>query len=460
MNKEIKWIGWDLSTSSLTAIGRTEKGEEVFVSVPMEGKAVLLGQPAHDLDLVPLMMDRVLEKIEAQGFTFAKEGVTCFSVRQHDLALLGHNNNEPVVDALSWEFELDPVAGVEELQNFREKGYESVVGPTDKRFIAVKLKWLINMIPKIAPLIKQVMTTGDAIGYWLTGNAFIGTSDGMSNAILDKNKKLALEVLQGLGFDLSWFPQPIQSGMSVGYIQKPREGDAWNPVKNRLAGWDYRAGSGDNDAGARGSGLDDFVTIVMSFGSSGTVTRIARTLAALAGNALTFEYFHHCLLLNMLEHCANWYDKFVRNNPKASELSYDQLNDLALDVPYKVIKPNEYPNDWNDWTLAQQIATIQKSIAFEMVERAAGMLKEVKDPQAPKIERVIVTGGLKQSPLILRVIKDLLGSFDIYVSALEEPFASQSAARGALITAMMPRWDFGAYGRLAKEMCPIKPLEF
>lgn len=463
MNKEIKCIGWDLSTTSLTAVGRTEKVEEVFASVPMEGKTDLLGQPAHDLNLVPLMMDAVLAKIEAQGFTFVKKGATCFSVRQHDLALLGRND-KPVVNALSWEFELDPVAGMEELRNFREKGYESIVGPTDKRFIAVKLKWLINNIPDVEPLIRQVMTTGDAIGYWLTGNARIGTSDGMSNAILDKNKKLAVEVLQGLGFDLSWFPAPIQSGMSVGIIQDPGKGDDWDPIKERLAGWDYRAGLGDNDAGARGSCLDDFVTIVLSFGSSGTVTRIARTLAALAGNALTFEYFHHRLLLNMLEHCANWYDKFVRNNPEASKLSYGQLNDIAQDVPYdliSVIKPNEYPDDWNNWTLAKQIATIQKSIAFGMVEIVKDIYKEVQDPQAPKIERLILTGGLKQSPLIQKIIRHHLDFlFDICVSALEEPFASQSAARGALITTMMPRWDFGAYGRLAKEMCPIKPLEF
>ena len=134
-----------------------------------------------------------------------------------------------------------------------------------------------------------------------------------------------------------------------------------------------------------------------------------------------------------------------------------------IPIPYddiRVIKPNKYPDDWNNLTLGEQIAAIQKSIAFGMVERAVVMLKEVQDPQAPKIERIIITGGLKQSPLILRVIKDLFGSFKIYVSALEEPFASQSAARGALITAMMLRWDFGAYGRLAKEMCPIKPLEF
>lgn len=464
MNKEIKWIGWDLSTTALTAVGRTEKGGEVFASVPTEGKTDLLGQPAHNLNLVPWMMDTVLEKIEAQGFTFTKKGATCFSVRQHDLVLLGCNN-EPIVDALSWEFELDPKAGVEELQSFRERGYEKIVGPTNKRFIAVKLKWLINSIPDIAPLIRQVMTTGDAIGYWLTGNARIGTSDGMSNAILDKNKKLALKVLRGLGFETSWFPAPIQSGMSVGIIQDPGKGDDWDPIKERLAGWDYRAGLGDNDAGARGAGLDDFVTIVMSFGSSGTVTRIARTLAALAGNALTFEYFHHRLLLNMLEHCANWYNKFIRDNSEASKLSYAELNNLAQNVSYvhiRVIKPNEYPDDWNDRTLNEQIATIQKSIAFRMVEMVGGMLKEVNDPQAPKIERVILTGGLKQSPLIQITIRHFLeffGSFKIFVSALEEPFASQSAARGALITAMMPSWDFDAYARLAKEICPLKPLE-
>ena len=330
MSKEIKWLGWDLSTTSLTAIGRTEDGQEVFASVPMRGKTTLEGQPAHDLNEVPGMMQEVLEQIEAQGFSFAEKGVICFSVRQHDMGAYDALGN-PLVSALSWEFELDPLEGIEEREMLRSQGFERIVGPINKRFLTPKLMWLLKLLPDLRQNIKAVMLTADWIGYMLTGIARTSTSDGMSNAILTLNKKLATEVLKWAGFDLSWFPEPIQSGQVVGYIQEPK-GDAWDPVKKRLAGWDYRAGLGDNDAGARGSGLDDFVTIIMSFGSSGTVTRIARTLAALAGNALTFEYFHHCLLLNMLENCANWYDKFIRNNPEANKLNYDQLNDLAQGI--------------------------------------------------------------------------------------------------------------------------------
>ena len=56
---------------------------------------------------------------------------------------------------------------------------------------------------------------------------------------------------------------------------------------------------------------DDFETMVISAGTSGTINRVCRANVPLAGNAACFEYYKNRLLLMMLADCCKWYDRFV-----------------------------------------------------------------------------------------------------------------------------------------------------
>ncbi len=465
--KEIRWIGLDFSTTGLAAVGRTADGEEVFASTPMMGAMLFLGQPAHCLNLVPFMVAKVLADLESQGFIFANKGDLCLSVRQHDLAILGLDN-QPIVPALSWQFREDDPDGDEQVIRLQEAGFEAQVGTIERRFILPKLMWLFEELPDLKGAVSSIMTTGDWIGLILTGKARLSTSDALSNALLLRtSKELAYDVLRSVGLHPFWFPVPIQSGQLVAVVQKPTHlFGLWDLVKKRLAGWSFHAGLGDNDAGARGSGLADFVTLVVSLGSSGTVTRIARAGASLAGKVLTFEYFDHTLLLNMLAQCAAWYNEWKENHPQAREMTHQEIDTLIVQKvgfdDVQPIKPGTTPGHLAEWELSRQAAAIQKSIAFEIVERVADMLLEVQDLEAPTIKKVVITGGLKRSPFLLYAIayylRNLAPTLKLYVSGLSAPFSEQAAARGAMITAMIRTGRFHDYCSVARTICPIEPL--
>lgn len=470
LHKEIRWVGLDLSTTGLAGVGRTVGGEEVFSSTPMLGKKTYHGQPAYDLKFVPAMLHTVFQGMEAKGFRFAKKGGLCLSVRQHDPALLDENY-DLVAPALSWEFgrRPDDPSGDSEVLQLQGQGFEDQVGTIEKRFIVPKMMWLFTREPNLKDVIHLMMTTGDWISLMLTGVARLSTSDGLSNALLmQATKELASEALEFAGFELSWFPEPILSGRYVGTVLDPPGAiGLWGVVRDWLAGWDVFAGLGDNDAGARGSGLADFISLIMSLGSSGTVTRIAEATATLASdlNILTFEYFRHRLLLLMLGRCASWYNDYKEAHSEARNTEHALLDARALEIGLDkalLIKPDQYPNNFDQLTLGAQVASIQKSIAFEMVERFADMIQSVKDPDASPIKRILITGGMKRSRFLLQAIEHYLmllcPRIEILVSALEEPFADQGAARGAMMTAMLGTGEFEDYQKLVTKLCPTKPL--
>ncbi|MBD3184696.1 hypothetical protein GF312_20615 [Candidatus Poribacteria bacterium] len=452
----IKYIGFDLSTTGLAAGGLTEDGQEVFNSIPMKGDTTWHDEPAFDLTFLPSLFIKALDSLKKQGFKFAQEGGLSLSVRQHDMVLLD-SDGKLLIPALSWQCN----ASVNEVKELQNMGAEKVVGRIEPRLILPKLMWALKQESDLKNKVSSVMTTGDYIAWCLTGGEpRLSTSDALSNGLLEQNtKKLAKETINSAGLNSSWFPEVIQSGTVVETV-KAGANDKWKDSAGILDSWKVVSGLGDNHAGAVGCGLSDLKTIVVSAGSSGTINRMIHPSAELVGEALCFEYYQHRLLLLMLADCATRYSRFVKEFGEDTTL--DKLNELAQQAkPGKLLYVSDsYPNVWEKLTLGEKTASVQSSIAADLASLVQMMLAEVKGEQTP-IERLVLTGGLSQSEHFRNSFRKSVSQkrdFKIYMIDRQGPMAYQAAALGATINAMVGVGIYTDLKDAARELCPLKSI--
>jgi len=459
--RQAAWGGFDLSTTGLALGVRSRAGEEAYVQTKMRGGTRWQGQPAFQLKYIPAMILQLLDKLQQDGWSFDDFALS-FSVRQHDMVLLD-GQGQLLIPALSWQCN----AASREVIRLRKQGAEEVVGRIEERFILPKLMWALSQAAGLSRQIRQVMTTGDWIALLLTGRPRLSTSDALSNGLLQQqDKKLAAGIMKRAKVNPDWFPSVLQSGTTVGKVTaSPVAGaDAdWMRVKQRLEGATVVAGLGDNHATGVGCGLDeqDFQTIVVSAGTSGTINRVCPPHVPLAGQAACFEYYRNRLLLMMLADCCKWYDRFVaRFTPKYAE-RLDALNQLVMKADpgrlRRVLHSDgreTYAPDWSVLSLGEQAASTQMSIMVELLLRVKAMQSELIEAPSPPVNFVL-TGGLSQSEFFQWVfhagVKLLAPSAKVLISARKGPLRYQTAAYGALINAMRPE-DSQAAARL----CPTR----
>ena len=457
----VAWAGFDLSTTGLALGVRSKSGDEAYAQVKMRGATTWQGQPAFDLTQTPCLVLTLLDDLESRGWTFVDTAFS-FAVRQHDMVLLDAGG-QLLMPALSWQCN----AASQEVQELRRQGAEATVGRVEERFILPKLMWALRKEPRLRKSIAHVMTTGDWIACLLTGRARLSTSDALSNGLLVQHtKRLAEGVMRKAKLVPAWFPPVIQSGREIGAVtlkHVPGADDTWMAVKQRLAGSRVISGLGDNHATGVGCGLeeDDFETIVISAGTSGTVNRVCPANVPLAGHAACFEYYKNRLLLMMLADCCKWYDRFVTQYAASFA---DRLNDLnvaaaAADLTglRRVLHAGgkeTYPPDWNRLTVGQQTASTQLSIMLELLLRVRAMLAEVPGAKKP-VSTFVLTGGLSQSPFFQQVfhagVQLLSPQAKLLMSARQGPLRYQTAAYGALLNSMRPRDP-----QAAAKLCPTR----
>jgi len=461
--KVAKLLGFDLSTTALAAVVRSADGQEHFVSVPARGATKFLDQPAFDLVDLPGMVVEALLTIKKEGWIFGKGGAVCFSVRQHDMALL-NNNYRIAVPALSWQCG----AATAEVARLKKIGVEALVGPVEPRFILPKLMWMLGQKPELRAGLWKVITTGDYIAWVLTSVMRVSTSDGLSNGlVLQDGKKAAREAFEMAGLDPKWLPDTIQSGQYGGSVHTSIDPwrSAWSGVAEILNGWTLVAGLGDNHASAVGCGATeaDQGTIYISAGTSGTAVRVYSPAAKLAGNAVRFEFFSQRLLLTMLASCADRYDEFVKGFGEGKD--YAILNALAFKegLPLGWEGHHETPPfvGGNIPSLGKRVAGIQAAIAYKLAEKVALVRDEVIGGAQPV--RFVLTGGLTRSPFFTDRLamesRKLAPGARVCLINRKGPGANKAAAHGAMITAAVGGGVFGSLAQASKELCPLQEVK-
>lgn len=459
----IKFIGFDGSTTTLSACAYTESGKMFFASTPMLGVTLWHGQPAFDLSYLPEMLERIITILGELSDYFAPDGAVCFSWRQHDMVLL-NKEGKAIIPALSWQCN----AATKEVIWLRSLGVEKTVGRIEERFILPKLLWALKQDQSLREQIDKVMTTADYIAFCLTGNKYLSTSDGLSNGLVKQtNKTLAVKVLQKASIPPWWFPSIIQSGdhyPGAEFIGCANGKYAWkNKVMRKLYGWSIMGSLGDNHAGAIGCGLSGFDTIVVSAGSSGTVVRLCHNNATTKGRAVNFEFFNRRMLLMMVADCATRFVHFADEygfDKSGKKLTFDELDQLVPDrwTPAFVgALDSDYENAMATLiSLGEKVAYVRYTIASQLGELVYKIKNEVKQRELAK--KIIFTGGMMKSDLFRDYLKTYLDFLDLPIYMLEGEIGSKTAPYGALITAMVGSGYFPNLKTATREMCKLVPI--
>ncbi|MDO8668417.1 MAG: FGGY family carbohydrate kinase, partial [bacterium] len=358
-----------------------------------------------------------------------------------------------------------------EVEYLRDQGVEEVIGRLEPQMALPKLLWALKQHPALKEKIGTVMTTGDFIAMQLTGVPTTSSSDAVSNGLIEQtSRKFADDFICSIhGLKYFWFPPVVQSGSLIPWekTSEYRSTD-WCGVRSLLPGWRFIAGLGNYQAGAVGSGLDGLNTIIISAGTSGTVTRAVKFGTKIAGTPRQFEYFDYTLLLSIMADCASWYDRFVKEFGQGK--SHAALDGMiapygnVLCLPYPETPDAEFPGWFYQMPLDTQVKTMQHSIAIRLVRHFREIVGALPASEAEHaIERVVLTGGLTRSQYFCKVLRDQLRFEDgfegkIFVSSRTGPLANQAATLGALINALVGAQTYPTLAVAIKALCPTREI--
>lgn len=461
-----QYLGFDISTTAVTALVTDGEGNYATASVPMYGACKLHGQPAHDLNYTPLMMHACLLQLQLEGWGFVGQaGVMGLSVRQHDLAVLNPYADALLEPALSWQF--DPtITYCAELINEQLADAEYGIGNVEPRFILPKLYWLFDYCPGLRAKLKDrsLMTTGDWIITSLTGNYQLSCSDGRSNGLVcHATGERADGALWRLGIRPEWFPDAVPAGCDCGQVDVTCAPAAWKIVAETLQGWIVVSSLGDNHAGAVGCGLNETAasenTVIASFGTSGTVVRQVPNGTDTKGKCAQFDFFGRTLLLSMVPSCGAAFNRVQSLTNMTPAVLGDEAWKYAavpgglLSLPRIALsdspsRPEIYPTVWDNPSGGYKAAAVLLAIVDAMVQRTRDVIREASTP----ITTVVLTGGLSKSQLVFEAYRVALGAAgcDVQLKVSERSVApDQAAAWGAMMTA----WRLNSSLRDVIEVC-------
>ncbi|MDX1947539.1 MAG: FGGY family carbohydrate kinase [Pirellulaceae bacterium] len=448
---QINLIGIDETTSARALAVRGDDGQEGFATRAIAGATNWNGNPAFpafDLASLPGMFRDMLDELAADGFVPAKTGRISISCRQHDMVVLDREG-KLLLPALMWQCN----AADEETKTLNNDPLVTgSVGSVEPRLVLPKLLKVLAVEKSLRERVWTVLTTGDYVAYLLTGQLGLNSSEAKSNGLFDRNtQSLPLSVLDKYQLPRDWFSPLLRSGEVVGTIgggpAVGLSGD-WQTLRERLAGWHFCAGLGDNHASGVGCGVTDSGSLLASLGTSGTNNWVSEAAPPAVPGLLGFGYYDATLWLNMLHHCAAWYNRFLDEFAAPLQDDHETLNRLAdqsepaelVRVPYCQDQGESYPPGWTRLSLKVKVASVQFSILCEMLARMRSMLAAIDAQKLKRPDRFILTGGLSQSPFAQHLfhagVKLLAGeSGQPLLSGRSGPLRYKTTAYGALINA-------------------------
>jgi len=458
----IRDLSLDISTTQVKAVVRGYGRNDfdiVEIDIPKEAKVIFHGGKGYDHQYLPGLLLKVVIALEARGWLFGKIKRFSFSIRQHDMVVLDWDGN-PLIPALSWQCN----AATAEVKYLINLGIDKIVGPIEPRFVFPKLLWALSQDPELHHKVASVTTTDAYIASKLGIRLHICGSEAISNSLLNqKTKKKAVEAFAQACLNPDWFPGIIDSGKLVGMVKGGGDGE-WGKLRSKFAGAKYYSSLGDNHASGVGCGLNDFTTMIVSMGSSGTVIRMAEFFWKLLGKVACFGFYKKRLLLDMMASCATYYKAFVEEYGEGR--SYKELDDFLANADISTLRleitreGEGHSEKWDDYSLVEKIASCQISIALFMLRLVKKMLVEVDEPGVAKILRIILTGGLSRSIFMRNVfalgLKIIDPNLDFRVGVALGKASFQTAAWGALINAMSGGQGIARIYALMETMCPTE----
>ena len=447
------FIGIDSSTTATKALLMDEQGAVFAIGrseYDFESPRPLWSEQSPDLwwDATVVAIREALAQTGIDGDAVAGIGLTG---QMHGLVLLDEGGHV-LRPSILWndqrtQAECDEIrrrVGPSEL--IAITGNDALTG-----FTAPKILWVRNNEPEVFARVAHVLLPKDYVRYRLTDTYAIDRAGGSGTILFDlAARDWSPEVAHALDIPMGWLPPTFEGTDVTGVVAE--EAAALTGLR---PGTPVMAGGGDQAANGVGVGAIAPGVVAMSVGTSGVVFAAAdRPVVEPAGR---LHAFCHAVpgmwhLMGVMLSAAGSYKWF--KDTFAPDLTYDELNDAAAEVPagsdglvflpYLTGERTPHPDPlargaFVGLTVRHELGHMARAV----MEGVAFGLRDSVELMAAEMElgEVRVSGGGASSDLWLRIIADVIGLPVRVVGTAE------SAAHGA---AMLAAVGAGAFDSVAE----------
>jgi xylulokinase len=447
------FIGIDSSTTATKALLMDDRGAVVAIGrseYDFETPRPLWSEQSPHLwwDATVIAIREAIAQAGIDGDAVAGIGLTG---QMHGLVLLD-NDGEVLRPSILWndqrtQAECDEIrarVGPEEL--IAITGNDALTG-----FTAPKILWVRNNEPDVFARVSHVLLPKDYVRFRLTDNYAIDRAGGSGTILFDlAARDWSSDVLRVLDIPNEWMPPTFEGPDVTGVVTEQAAA-----LTGLRPGTPVMAGGGDQAANGVGVGAVAPGVVAMSVGTSGVVFAAAdRPVVEPAGR---LHAFCHAVpgmwhLMGVMLSAAGSYKWF--KEAFAPDLTYDELNDAAAEVPagseglvflpYITGERTPHPDPLARGAfigltvrhgLGHMARAVMEGVAFGLRDSVELMAAEME------LGEVRVSGGGASSDLWLRIIADVIGLPVRIVGTAE------SAAHGA---AMLAAVGAGAFDSVAK----------
>jgi len=447
------FIGVDSSTTATKALLMDDHGAVVAIGrseYDFETPRPLWSEQSPHLwwDATVIAIREAIAQAGIDGDAVAGIGLTG---QMHGLVLLD-KDGEVLRPAILWndqrtQAECDEIrarVGPEEL--IAITGNDALTG-----FTAPKILWVRNNEPDVFARVSHVLLPKDYVRFRLTDNYAVDRAGGSGTILFDlAARDWSSDVLRVLGIPSEWLPPTFEGPDVTGRVT-----DQAAALTGLRPGTPVMAGGGDQAANGVGVGAVAPGVVAMSVGTSGVVFAAAdHPIIEPAGR---LHAFCHAVpgmwhLMGVMLSAAGSYKWF--KEAFAPDLTYDELNDAAAEVPagseglvflpYLTGERTPHPDPLARGAfigltvrhgLGHMARAVMEGVAFGLRDSVELMAAEME------LGEVRVSGGGASSDLWLRIIADVIGLPVRVVGTAE------SAAHGA---AMLAAVGAGAFDSVAE----------
>jgi len=451
------FIGIDSSTTATKALLMDDQGAVVAIGrseYDFETPRPLWSEQSPHLwwDATVIAIRDALAQAGIEGDAVAGIGLTG---QMHGLVLLD-DTGEVLRPSILWndqrtQAECDEIrerVGQEELITIT--GNDALTG-----FTAPKILWVRNNEPDVFARVAHVLLPKDYVRFRLTDTYASDRAGGSGTILFDlAARDWSAEVARVLDIPMEWLPPTFEGPDVTGVVT-----DEAAALTGLGPGTPVMAGGGDQAANGVGVGAVAPGVVAMSVGTSGVVFAAAdRPVVEPAGR---LHAFCHAVpgmwhLMGVMLSAAGSYKWFKETF--APDLTYDELNDAAAQVPagsdglvflpYLTGERTPHPDPLARGAfvgltvrhgLGHMARAVMEGVAFGLRDSVELMAAEME------LGEVRVSGGGASSDLWLRIIADVIGLPVRVVGTAE------SAAHGA---AMLAAVGAGAFDSVA-EACEV-----
>jgi len=447
------FIGIDSSTTATKALLMDDQGAVVAIGrseYDFETPRPLWSEQSPQLwwDATVIAIREAIAQAGIDGDAVAGIGLTG---QMHGLVLLD-TDGEVLRPSILWndqrtQAECDEIrarVGPEEL--IAITGNDALTG-----FTAPKILWVRNNEPDVFARVSHVLLPKDYVRFRLTDTYAIDRAGGSGTILFDlAARDWSSAVAGALDIPAGWLPPTFEGPDVTGVVTEQAAA-----LTGLRPGTPVMAGGGDQAANGVGVGAVAPGVVAMSVGTSGVVFAAAdRPVVEPAGR---LHAFCHAVpgmwhLMGVMLSAAGSYKWF--KEAFAPDLTYDELNDAAAEVPagseglvflpYLTGERTPHPDPLARGAfigltvrhgLGHMARAVMEGVAFGLRDSVELMAAEME------LGEVRVSGGGASSDLWLRIIADVIGLPVRVVGTAE------SAAHGA---AMLAAVGAGAFDSVAE----------